>query len=80
MHTQIILLQNAKSDLERKSILVVADSKQFSSQLEAVKKHHESDLDRMHSELQKVRGEGVTGDERGWEGAVGNERGRGIEA
>lgn len=49
-----MLLENAKSDLERKSILVVADSKQYSTQLEESKKHHESEIDIMHSELQRV--------------------------
>lgn len=49
-----MILENAKSDLERKSILVVADSKQYSTQLEESKKHHESEIDIMHSELQRV--------------------------
>eukprot|EP00026_Physarum_polycephalum_P000157 Phypoly_transcript_00157.p1 GENE.Phypoly_transcript_00157~~Phypoly_transcript_00157.p1 ORF type:complete len:2031 (+),score=467.97 Phypoly_transcript_00157:440-6094(+) len=54
LESKVISLENAKSDLERKSILVVADSKQFSVQLEEAKRHHESELDRMHVELQKM--------------------------
>lgn len=54
MDDKVMILENAKSDLERKTNLEIANSKLAETQLDEVRKIHESEMEQMHNELQRV--------------------------